>query len=420
MWIKEVLSGDTCSDDDDDVSNKHSLESSCARIKRLLKEHSYHKKFQERCRRHSLQTRKKFMHYSSNFVTAGHGQKDVHFSLDMHNTQGTSSKIKTSHDDARSINGLGDRRLKLMKHPQLSEFVKQESSSDDDDDEYLSSMTSTVDHQGQQHMHVTSSKHNSLNSDSNNNYPITSSANNSTGSKSNFKKTFSNEAMMAKRKKMWMLIAKKEIPKFQKHKAIIRKDNLAQLKKLSKECQKESRKLALASQKLSRDAASRIKRLGKEMLAYWKRFEKVEKEHRKKAEKEALEQKKVDMEMLEMKRQQRKLNFLITQTELYAHFMAKKLSNQTLNGVNACDVAGVAHDVVHYEDILKNFDEDDSTNKLVPINGGFVRRSTDDDYDSEIMKRLACKNVKTAIDDQISKKKEFDNGLRNKMEFKNS
>ena len=30
---------------------------------------------------------------------------------------------------------------------------------------------------------------------------------------------------------------------------------------------------------------------------------------------------------MEARRQQRKLNFLITQTELYAHFMAKKLGN---------------------------------------------------------------------------------------------
>jgi len=30
-----------------------------------------------------------------------------------------------------------------------------------------------------------------------------------------------------------------------------------------------------------------------------------------------------------MKRQQRKLNFLITQTELYAHFMARKMTGET-------------------------------------------------------------------------------------------
>lgn len=33
----------------------------------------------------------------------------------------------------------------------------------------------------------------------------------------------------------------------------------------------------------------------------------------------------MDVELIEAKRQQRKLNFLITQTELYAHFMSKKL-----------------------------------------------------------------------------------------------
>ncbi len=46
---------------------------------------------------------------------------------------------------------------------------------------------------------------------------------------------------------------------------------------------------------------------------------------RRQAEKEAEEQRKLDVELMEARRQQRKLNFLITQTELYAHFMAKKL-----------------------------------------------------------------------------------------------
>lgn len=39
----------------------------------------------------------------------------------------------------------------------------------------------------------------------------------------------------------------------------------------------------------------------------------------------ATEQRRLDMELLEARRQQRKLNFLITQTELYAHFMASKM-----------------------------------------------------------------------------------------------
>ena len=37
------------------------------------------------------------------------------------------------------------------------------------------------------------------------------------------------------------------------------------------------------------------------MQVYWKRFEKVEKEHRKRAEKEALEQRKMDHELAEVR-----------------------------------------------------------------------------------------------------------------------
>ena len=57
---------------------------------------------------------------------------------------------------------------------------------------------------------------------------------------------------------------------------------------------------------------------------YWKQFEKEERETRRKAEKAANERRKQEEELREAQRQQRKLNFLITQTELYAHFMHNK------------------------------------------------------------------------------------------------
>jgi hypothetical protein len=47
-----------------------------------------------------------------------------------------------------------------------------------------------------------------------------------------------------------------------------------------------------------------------------------------------LEQAKLEDEMREAKRQQRKLNFLITQTELYAHFMVEKSGEQLLYTTN--------------------------------------------------------------------------------------
>jgi DNA helicase INO80 len=63
---------------------------------------------------------------------------------------------------------------------------------------------------------------------------------------------------------------------------------------------REVRKAAIQSQKTMKETQSRAKRLTREMVTYWKRFEKVEKGHRKRAEKEALEQRKMDLELREV------------------------------------------------------------------------------------------------------------------------
>jgi DNA helicase INO80 len=78
------------------------------------------------------------------------------------------------------------------------------------------------------------------------------------------------------------------------------------------------------SNKTIRDIPTKARRLTREMLLFWKKNEKEEREKRKRAEKEQLERMKVEEELREAKRQARKLNFLITQTELYSHFVSKK------------------------------------------------------------------------------------------------
>lgn len=195
-----------------------------------------------------------------------------------------------------------------------------------------------------------------------------------------------------KRKRLWVSIAKKEIPKAQKQKASARKEILQSLKKMSQQSMRECRKAAINSQKMSKDCTSRAKRLSREMVSYWKRFEKVEKDIRKKAEKEAQEQRKMDLELREAKRQQRKLNFLITQTELYAHFMARKLTGETESAKN---------------DILGKLDEDKSQNQL-EVEGRVLVDVAVDDYDSERMKNLALKNAQDAYDKHQEKRQLFD------------
>lgn len=69
---------------------------------------------------------------------------------------------------------------------------------------------------------------------------------------------------------------------------------------LAHQCMREVRRAAIQAQKNCKETLPRARRLTKEMLLYWKKYEKVEKEHRKRAEKEALEQRKLDEEMREV------------------------------------------------------------------------------------------------------------------------
>lgn len=99
-------------------------------------------------------------------------------------------------------------------------------------------------------------------------------------------------------------------------------------KKFAQLCQKEVQSKEKKTEKLNKDSINRAKKLGKEVLVFWKKYEKESVERKKKIEKEEQERRKKEEEELEAKRQQRKLNFLLTQTELYSHFMSKKQNSQ--------------------------------------------------------------------------------------------
>lgn len=188
------------------------------------------------------------------------------------------------------------------------------------------------------------------------------------------------KAMFHRRRKVWMSL-KKEIGKFQRMKANNHKEMLVSCKKTAAICQKVARQKAMESQKRQKETIWRAKKLTREMLSYWKKFDRVERENRRRQEKEAEEQRKMDVELVEVKRQQRKLNFLITQTELYAHFMSHKgeLSSQ------------------EEQNILSQLDEN------IP-----QRSLAIDNYDSELMKLQAQKNVQDAFIADRNRTKEFD------------
>ncbi|KAI5615139.1 DNA helicase INO80, partial [Silurus asotus] len=162
---------------------------------------------------------------------------------------------------------------------------------------------------------------------------------------------------------------------------------------LAHQCMREVRRAAIQVQKNCKETLPRARRLTKEMLLYWKKYEKVEKEHRKRAEKEALEQRKLDEEMREAKRQQRKLNFLITQTELYAHFMGGKHKGVEGDGTQ--------------DEILRKLDES-AAGRQINIGGGVLVNLGHEDYDSEYYKSQALRNAKEAYQIHQTRTRQFD------------
>ncbi|XP_072402689.1 chromatin-remodeling ATPase INO80 isoform X2 [Diabrotica undecimpunctata] len=189
------------------------------------------------------------------------------------------------------------------------------------------------------------------------------------------------DMMTIKRRKLFTNIVKKEIGKQHRSKINKHKEMLLQCKRVASHCVKYARQKALQSARIVKEQPWRMKRLSRENIAYWKRSRRFDREVKKRLEKEAEEQRKIDHELVEAKRQQRKLNFLITQTELYAHFMSKKLGQ-----------ASPEEQLI----ILSQLDEESS-----------IKLSCDT-YDSENMKELAKKNALDAFQSEKARTRHFD------------
>ena len=82
---------------------------------------------------------------------------------------------------------------------------------------------------------------------------------------------------------------------------------------------------------------------------FWRKSEREEKQQKRVKDRQAQEQRRLDIELLEAKRQQRKLNFLITQTELYAHFMARKMAATTTSSSSSSDVSSSSEMWMKYD-----------------------------------------------------------------------
>ncbi|PWN19527.1 hypothetical protein BCV69DRAFT_272183 [Microstroma glucosiphilum] len=149
-------------------------------------------------------------------------------------------------------------------------------------------------------------------------------------------------------RRIWTNLARREIPKVYRVVQATQLGRNTYTKRIAVVVQREARRGQTRHNKSVKDVQQRAKKAMREMLLFWRRNEKEEKELRRKAEKEAADRIRREEEMREAKRQARKLNFLITQTELYSHFVGNKLrtaeaeESEETSGGGAVPGGGVA------------------------------------------------------------------------------
>ncbi|KAF3326206.1 DNA helicase INO80-like isoform X1 [Carex littledalei] len=128
--------------------------------------------------------------------------------------------------------------------------------------------------------------------------------------------------------KCWAAIARRDIPRHQRIFTNLHKKQMLDAKRFAEASQREVKLKVSRSLKLMRSAPIRTRKLARDMLIFWKRVDKEQAEIKKKEEKEAAEALKREEELREARRQQQRLNFLLSQTELYSHFMQNKANLQ--------------------------------------------------------------------------------------------
>ena len=139
---------------------------------------------------------------------------------------------------------------------------------------------------------------------------------------------------------IWRDIARKDIPKVYRIKTMSLSTRQENLRKTAQLASKQSRKWQERTNKSTKDTQARAKRTMREMMSFWKRNEREERDLRRMAEKQELESAKKAEAEREANRQKRKLNFLISQTELYSHFIGRKIKTAEAEASGDGAVAG--------------------------------------------------------------------------------
>ena len=211
---------------------------------------------------------------------------------------------------------------------------------------------------------------------------------------------------------IWRDIARKDIPKVYRIKAASLSTRQENCRKTAQLASKQSRKWQERTNKSTKDTQARAKRAMREMMSFWKRNEREERDMRRLAEKQELESAKKAEAEREANRQKRKLNFLISQTELYSHFIGRKIKGAEPDDSGDTAVDGSA------ETVQPGKDQDHTVNlpDSVADKNTKVTNFEDLDFDAEdesALRQAAMANAQNAVQEAQDRARAFNEDPQN-------
>ncbi|KAI9807338.1 MAG: putative DNA helicase ino80 [Piccolia ochrophora] len=209
---------------------------------------------------------------------------------------------------------------------------------------------------------------------------------------------------------IWRDLARKDIPRVYRIKENSLSTKQSNLRKTAQLASKEARRWQLRTNKSMKDVQARAKRSMREMMSFWKRNEREERDLRRMAEKQELENARKAEADREANRQRRKLNFLISQTELYSHFIQRKVkTDEVERSTDSVDVAASGEVIQPGKADAPTItlpDEHDSGKAKVT---NFENLDFDDEDESKL-RAIASANAQHAIQEAQDRARSFDRG----------
>ncbi|EHY57140.1 putative DNA helicase ino80 [Exophiala dermatitidis] len=209
---------------------------------------------------------------------------------------------------------------------------------------------------------------------------------------------------------IWRDMARKDIAKVYRIKQVSLNTRQENLRKTAILASKQARKWQERTNKSMKDTQARAKRVMREMMSFWKRNEREERDLRRMAERKEIEDAKKAEADREANRQKRKLNFLISQTEIYSHFIGRKIKTDEIErATNDPEVAAAAEKERPAGDSAQAKGMDDMS--LSDEHGNHkVTNFEDLDFDAEDeseLRKAAMANAASALQDAQDKARNF-------------